>query len=138
MKIYLSILLFGFLFITSCNEKKKNEIEERYESVMALHDEIMIKMSDIMKYKKQLKSKLEELSNSGTDTLKIEEARKVIDELEKSHEEMMNWMHGFSSDFEGKVKEEAMEYLNEQKTKIETVGEKTNIALKHAEEILSE
>ena len=138
MKIYVSIFLLSFFLVASCSEKKKNATDELYENVMAAHDEIMLKMSDIMKYKKQLNAKLVELTEKGTDSLKTVNVKKAIDDLDKSHEEMMNWMHGFSSDFEGKVKDEAMEYLQTQKAKIEAVGEMTNTALKYAEEILEE
>ena len=58
--------------------------------------------------------------------------------LTVSHEEMMNWMHGFDRNFEGKVKEDVMAYLKDQMTKIESVGNTTNTALKNAKELLTE
>ncbi len=129
------ILLFVF---ASCGEKKKSDIDQLLDTVMAGHDEIMPKMGDIMKYKKQLKEKIDLLTAESAEVNadKIAELNKAIDNLETSHEEMMNWMHGFDSNFEGKVEEEVIKYLNTQKEKIETVGEMTNSALKNAEEIL--
>jgi len=123
----------------SCGEQKKSAKDELYDKVMAIHDEIMPKMGDIMKYKKQLNKKLDKLTEEGADANadKIAELTKAVADLDNSHKEMMNWMHGFDPDFEGKVKEELMQYLKDQQKKIESVGELTNRALKNAEELLA-
>ncbi len=140
MKHTTSLFLIVMLLIASCGEQKKSAKDALYEKVMEVHDEIMPKMGDIMKYKKQLKEKIGMLTTESTEENadKIAELNKAINDLENSHEEMMNWMHGFESNFEGKVEEEVIKYLNTQKEKIETVGEMTNNALKNAEEMLKE
>lgn len=139
MKLTISIFLLSALMFASCGEQKKNAKDELYDKVMAVHDEIMPKMGNIMKYKKQLNEKLDKLTEEGAEanTDKIAELTKAVADLDNSHKEMMNWMHGFDPDFEGMVKEDVMKYLDDQKNKIESVGELTNRALKNAEEILA-
>ena len=139
MKTILSLSLITAILLVSCGEKKKEAKDELYDKVMAVHDEIMPKMGDIMKLKKQLQEKIDELS-SGTeiDSTKIDELEQAIAELDNSHEEMMGWMRQFDNDFEGMVNEEIMKYLDGQMEKIEKVGQVTNAALKNAEEKLAE
>ncbi len=138
---YTFYLYFLFLFVfASCGEQKKSAKDKLYDKVMAVHDEIMPKMGDIMKYKKQFNEKMnaliEESEEANAD--KIDELKVAIAYLENSHDEMMDWMHGFSGDFKEMTKKEILEYLNGQKKKIEKVGIATNNALKNAEELLGE
>ena len=139
MKPTISLLLLIVMMFASCGEQKKNAKEELYEKVMAIHDEIMPKMGAIMKYKKQLNGKIDALIEEDADANadKIAELTKAIADLDNSHKEMMNWMHGFDPDFEGKVKEEVMKYLKDQENKIESVAKITNNALKNAEALLA-
>ncbi len=140
MKTILSLsLIVAILLVSSCGEKKKEAKDELLDKVMAVHDEIMPKMGDIMKFKKQLQEKLDELSSEAEiDSTKIDELEQAIADLENSHEEMMGWMRQFNNDFEGMVNEEIMKYLDGQMKKIEKVGQVTNAALKNAEEKLAE
>jgi chromosome segregation ATPase len=99
----------------------------------------MPKMGDIMKLKKQLKEKIAELNTSAeADSVKISNLELAIADLDNSHEEMMGWMRQFNRDYESMVNEEILKYLNEQKEKIEKVGEVTNAALQNAQEQLAE
>ena len=139
MKTILSLSLFTVIFLVSCGEKKKEAKDELYDKIMAVHDEVMPKMGDIMKLKKQLQEKIDELSSeTEIDSAKIDELEQAIADLENSHEEMMGWMRQFNNDFEGMVNEEIMKYLDGQMDKIEKVGQVTNAALKNAEEKLAE
>jgi uncharacterized protein YoxC len=139
MKNILSLTLLTLIWMMSCEEKKKEAKDVLYEQVMEVHDEIMPKMGDIMKYKKQLKSKVDALAeNAEVNSEKIGELQQAITDLDNSHEEMMAWMREFNPDFEGMVSEEIMKYLVEQKAKIERVGKETYAALKQAEELLNE
>ena len=65
MKSFLRIFFIAVMLLNSCGDKDKEAQEELYKKVIAVHDEIMPKMGDIMKYKKQLKEKVEELTSAG-------------------------------------------------------------------------
>jgi uncharacterized protein YoxC len=137
MKKTLTFTLMTLIWLMSCDEKKKETKDVLYDQVMEVHDEIMPKMGDIMKYKKQLKIKMEELAaDPEMNAEKIEKVKQAITELDNSHEDMMAWMREFNPDFEGMVTEEVMQYLNEQKVKIEQVGKETYAALNSAEELI--
>jgi len=126
------------ILLVACEEKPK-ETDVLYKKVMEVHDEIMPKMGDIMKLKKQLKEKLAELDTATEiDRAKIEEIEQAIADLDNSHEEMMGWMRQFNRDFEGMVNEEILKYLNDQKGRIEKVGQVTNAAIQNAKEQLAE
>lgn len=139
MKTILPVFLFAFLFMSSCSEKKQPIQDALKDKVMAIHDEIMPKMGDIMKYKKELNAKIKALTEAGSEENadQIDELTKAVEGLENSHEGMMNWMHQYNSDFEDKVQEEVMAYLKDQMTKIEDVAKTTNSALKKAEELMA-
>ncbi len=135
MKSVIPLFLIVLLMFASCESAK----DKLYDQVMVVHDEIMPKMGAIMKYKKQLNKKIDTLIEEGNDANadKIAELTQAIADLDNSHEEMMNWMREFDNDFEGMVNEEVMEYLNNQKKKIENVGKVANSALSNAEKILA-
>ena len=139
MKSTIPLFLLAVLIFISCGEQKKNAKEELYEKVMAIHDEIMPKMGAIMKYKIQLNEKIDKLIEEGADANadKIAELKVAVADLDNSHKKMMNWMHGFDPDFDGKVKEDVMKYLKDQENKIESVAKITNNALKNAEALLA-
>ncbi len=135
------LLLFSIVLLFSCTEKKHaNSHEDLMQAVMAVHDEVMPKMGDIMKYKKQIGEKIQELQAIGDSTNQeaISKLQKVSDDLEKSHMQMMDWMHEFNSDFKGMKEEDILKYLNEEKAKIEQVGQLAESTLKEALEILQQ
>lgn len=139
MKAIIPVFLISLLMFTACGEQKKSAKDQLYDKVMAVHDEIMPKMGNMSKYKKQLKEKIDTLVAEGdkANVEKIDALKDAVVGLENSHEEMMNWMREFDKDFEGMVEKEIMDYLNNQFKKIETVGKATNTALKNAEHILT-
>jgi len=139
MRTIIPVLLIVAFIFASCIEKKKTAKDQLYDKVMAVHDEIMPKLGDLMNYKRQLNEKIDSLRKEENDSNagKISELEKAVTDLDNSHEEMMGWMHQFDTDFEGKVKQEIMDYLNDQMAKIEYVGVTTNNALKNAGQILA-
>ena len=138
MNKVLPIILIAVAMLASCGEKKEDAQKALLDKVMKVHDEVMPLMGDIMKYKKELNTRIDELLESGVEEqeAQIAELKKAVEELENSHEGMMSWMRQFDSDFEGKVEEEVMAYLKDQMTKIESVGKETNAALRKAEQLL--
>ena len=140
MKSKISLILIALFFITSCGDKKDNAKDELLKKVMAVHDEIMPKLGDLMEYKKQLNAKIEELMQAGPEENEdqIAKLQKGVEDLENSHEGMMNWMHEFDRKFDSEVQDEVIAYMNDQMTKIEKVGRMTNTAIANAKELLEE
>lgn len=140
MKTNAIVILLAFFALAACKDEGKKKIDDLQDKVMAVHDEVMPKMGDLMKYKKQLKAKIDTLTSQGLEEneAKIAQMEEAIMDLDNSHEQMMGWMREYNPDFEGMVKEEVMEYLDDQMGKIENVGTMTNSAIKEAQKLLAE
>jgi len=140
MKRILSLLILTFVLLTSCANENESARKALLDKVLEVHDQVMPKMGDIMKYKKQLNTKIDELVEAGAEENadQIAQLKTAVTSLENSHEGMMSWMRGFNSNFDDKVEQEVMAYLDDQMTRIEAVAKETDAALQKAEELLSE
>lgn len=135
------LLLFTIVLLFSCSEKKPAAShEDLMQAVMAAHDEVMPLMGDIMKYKKQVGGKMQELQAVGDSTNQVAMAKlqEVTAHLDSAHDQMMDWMHDFSDDFEGMKEDDILKYLNDEKVKIQEIGAITNKALQDAAAILQQ
>lgn len=125
MKISLFVILSVVLIATiSCDSEKKVE-QELYDQVMAAHDEVMPEMGSLMKLSKQLRAKSDSLNELGdlSGEEAQEEIQKLIKDLEDAGDGMMRWMREFEPMEEGTPHGEVMQYLREQKRKINKVRE---------------
>jgi len=127
----LSLMLFAFLMI-SCESKEK-EVEKLKTETIAIHDEVMPKMDDIMKLKKSLKAEQDSVS-----TEKSTDIQQMIISLENSDRAMMNWMRNYDPQMEGMSDEEKIEYLKKQKASIHEVSEQMKSSIAEAENYLNQ
>lgn len=67
--------------------------QNEMEAVVAVHDELMPKMTTISRLQEQL-------SESLPDSIRSEQQQAVIDELEAANNAMMNWMQDFGTAFD--------------------------------------
>jgi len=120
------------LIMMSCGkpEKHKGHEEENdnttdspnealYHQVMDIHDEVMPKMDDLYKLKRDLQEKIE-----STPDLVAEEKKKLEDRiahLDSASQLMMEWMHQFNPLPDSTDQEEAREYLESEMEKIKKV-----------------
>lgn len=101
-----------------------------YAEVMAIHDEVMPKMDDVMALKSQAKRRIEQLDSLAKAGNKLENTEKkqrldsLVVELGQADDAMMNWMHDFDADMKGKNEDQKLEYLKSEKVKIALVKEK--------------
>ncbi len=141
MKNFIFIIVICFTSILfNCKEEKSlvtptksNQMQE----VMAIHDEIMPKMSSISTLVATLKAKLD--SGEGT-----AEHKKAMEDLQNAHEAMMVWMREFGDNFnseeilEGKpLNTEKQTLLNLEEKKIEIVKDKINASIAAAKTLLN-
>ncbi|MCU0469668.1 MAG: hypothetical protein MUF58_13795 [Arcicella sp.] len=126
-KITSTILIFASLM--ACNkaeDKQKIMIDE----VMAIHDEVMPKMDQIM----SLKSSLDSIAKVSPDSLK---ARQLYVALDSADIKMMDWMENYDSEsVKGKPESEVMKYLADEKAKISDVKTLTNKSIEEAKAFL--
>lgn len=139
----LTILILSVFVFASCENAKTKENKLQAE-VLAEHDVIMAKMDELTEMQSRLDSLKINLGNikvskPETDTLAL---KNTIDSLKTqlslADDAMMNWMRDFNPDYEGKSHEEIIQYLNEEKTKINAVGVLFEESLSKSSAILSE
>ena len=134
-------ILFLALAIThfhSCKESgSEKSTNEQMTKVMAIHDEVMPKMSKLGNLVGELSS-MEEASEAKEDYIK---ARK---DLQAAHKAMMDWMQGFGKRFDpdeilnGKaLTPQKQEWLDEEEVKVKELRDQINSSIQMAEDLLS-
>lgn len=116
-------------------EANGTDREQLYDEVIAVHDEVMPKMQTIMNLKEQLRQKIDSLAaDTVANQAQLEKVRSLTEALDQADEAMMSWMRGFKRDYGEMTEEEIMDYLNQEKEKIEQVAEQTETAIREARE----
>lgn len=137
----LFFLLSYFFISCSVNEEKEREQAMKKE-IMDIHDNLMPKMDDIMKLKSELKERKETLANdtsiidSTIHAKTIQQTDSLIHALDNADESMMDWMRNYDALTEDMSHEENMEYLLEEKAKIEEVRLEMLSSIKEAQNVL--
>ncbi len=137
---HLKKIVFLFLFTTiviSCKEEKKEDPSAAtMKEVLAVHDEVMPKMSTIGKLVAQLKSKVDTTEQGMA-------YEKAMKDLQESNKEMMEWMQGFGDRFDSdeimngkELTAEKKRWLKEEKQKIEALQQNVEITISEAEVLL--
>ncbi|MBT8299368.1 MAG: hypothetical protein KJO52_13625 [Maribacter sp.] len=142
MKKVLSILAAVVLISSiSCKDEKKEAAKgtnQQMKKVMAIHDEVMPKMSAMGSMVGELSSK-EDSTELG---LQYKAARR---DLQDAHKAMMDWMQGFSNRFDpdeilnGKaLTAQKQIWLDEEEEKVKDLREQIYNSIENAEKILEE
>ncbi len=119
---FLIATTIALLTLASCKHSHPGmEDNPLYTEVMAVHDSIMPKMSDIHDLKKELKV--------YTESEARDQVMAAMGDLDKADEAMMEWMADFKMP-EDKTQLET--YLNDQKTKINQVAAQMYSAIQQA------
>lgn len=124
-------MLIPFLII-SCESKDK-EIEKLKSETIAIHDEVMPKMDNIMKLKKSLRSMTDSVSTEKNQTI-----QELIISLEESDKAMMNWMRNYDPQMKDMSDDEKIEYLKNQKSSIQEVSELMKSSISEAERYVNQ
>ena len=132
------IFLLTILVATgSCkNEKKASEQPSQMKQVMAIHDDVMPKMSTIGKLVAELKPMVDS-TETGI------QYNKAMKDLQASHKSMMDWMKGFGDRFDSdeilngkELTEQKQEWLDEEEVKVKALREQINTSIANAEALL--
>lgn len=141
MKKAVRILLLTLIVsvVSSCKEKaeKTSPKNEQMTKVMAIHDEVMPKMS-------VLGNLIGELSSKEDSTTSGERYQNASKDLQAAHKAMMDWMQGFGKRFDpdeilnGKaLTSQKQLWLNEEEEKVKALRDQINSSIKMAEELLA-
>lgn len=136
MTRYISLIL-AFSLLAGCSgsrdkqeNKEDNSNQSLYEKVMGVHDEVMPRMDEIHKLKRELQ---ETIKNSKD---LAEEKRKELEQkialLDSASRSMMNWMHEFRPE---ELKGDSLRaYLEKEMERVTKVKELMLDAIKKASE----
>jgi len=129
-------LLIFFLVIIGCENKDKIQEEQLQKEVLEVHDELMPRMQDIEQLKRELEERKETLDSLADEQVAL--FNELINQLSESGESMMDWMRNYSQEYKEMKHDEIMDYLDDQKEKVEEAKEKINRAIDAAESELKE
>lgn len=139
MRKIFSFLVIASLFVGfSCKQQpKKQEGPSQMEQVMAIHDEVMPKMSTIGKLVGEIKPKV--------DTTALGQKYDVaMKDLQDAHTSMMDWMKEFGDRFDhdeimkgAELSEEKQKLLDAEEEKVKVVAEKINGSIERAQALLA-
>lgn len=119
MKNMIYTLLAILLFLTSCNNKEKEqkaEFDTLFEEVMKIHDDVMPETNNLYKLKRFAQDNIDVIPDTSVYLKPLRDAQL---NAEKADEVMMQWMEKFSvPDASHDLK---MEYLKNQLVEIEEV-----------------
>ncbi len=141
MRLFVTIIISAMCFAGCVNSEKANEVQRTEEQVFAVHDEVMPKMADIDEVIEQLKL-IENRLKSDTSAMDLARPLKrtqtLIEALGDANAGMMNWMRSFDQDYrEGTSDEEALDYLNGELVKIQSVANQMNTALEESNNFIN-
>ncbi|MBO0949095.1 viral A-type inclusion protein [Fibrella forsythiae] len=148
------------LALTACGAKEKTgheghdmamaedgtPIDKAEKEVLAVHDEVMPRIDNVMKLKKELNGKLtalDSIQGTPTETVRIDEQkaqlRQLVRHLTEADSLMMDWMGQYHGDTLKKLPEaDALRYLAEQKQLINNAKAKINQSIQQAQTYLKQ
>ncbi len=129
----ISTLILLTASIVSCQPGKKSEIQKMKDVVISIHDEVMPKMGELRRTRRNLMLQADSLAEK--DSIRISLLNIAASEIEVANEAMMEWMRSYEPEFEG-TDEEILQYLEEQKVGIEEVKEAMATSLKKGKKVL--
>lgn len=139
MKFVFKYLLVLSLFASvACQSEKKDEVGDLKEEVIAIHDEVMPLMGELKSLKKEAETLAEQLTleDSVVHEQRIEELKALSQQLDQAFDGMFVWMRQFKAPEEEVEKSEAIDYLLDQKVKVEKVNKDIKEALALAKQEL--
>jgi len=144
MKNLKGLIIIAFFALAACGKSGEHDhshddsaTEEGpnqalYDQVMDVHDEVMPKMDEIMKLKRELQDKI-----ANTPDMVVErkaQLEKMISNLDSASNAMMNWMHEFNPLPDSLDQEKAREYLESEMERIRKVKTLTLESIEKAKE----
>lgn len=123
------LFLLMVLAFSACNTEQSSE-EQRWDEMMAIHDEVMPKMGDLNRLSRDIRAQLDTVPPVDT-LLKLQQLDLLI-RLGKAEEGMMLWMNELEvlDDLRAaKSHQEIMRYLETEKQRISTVRDSMNASI---------
>lgn len=114
MKFFTTTLIC-LLFLAACNNDRK-AIETLEKATMDIHDEAMKAMGPMNSTARGLR---ETLKTTDSLSQQYQLIREALTKIEHAESDMMSWMQSYTPPAEETPAEQALQYLNDQKSKME-------------------
>ena len=111
--------------------------DEAYQGVMKVHDEVMPKMGELNRLKREVEEKLADNSLSASTK---QAGQQIVSQLENAGEGMMGWMSNLKkpADMRADMDNDAiMSYLSAQQGEISKVSTDITVVIREAKNFLS-
>ena len=133
------LLIFVLGLIISCDTERKKE-QALYKEVMDTHDEVMPEMGTLRALSKTLQLHADSIQQDSTrlDPEELFRIDSLKERLEKANESMRQWMRDFQPLEEGTPHGEVLQFLIEQKKRIDKVRDDMMKAKDGADKYLKE
>ena len=142
-------VVFSLLFFSSCQTTGQGDAVKTAEAeVFKIHDEVMPRIDDVMKLRKQLSQRIAATDstlaggkNTPSESLRTDEdkeqALRLNRRLAQADSLMMDWMSNYKGDTLAMLKpEQAIQYLEAEKQKITDVQQKITSSIADAKQFL--
>ena len=130
---YLYLLVLALFF--SCTSTKEDPVKKLKDETIAIHDEVMPKMGELIKTRKDLLAKADSLMDTNAERAVM--LTTIADDIADANESMMDWMRNFEPEFEGS-EEAIIQYFEAQKKSIQEVKENMLGSLEKGKEVLDQ
>jgi cell division protein ZapA (FtsZ GTPase activity inhibitor) len=134
MQYYFLTLLATFAILSSC-DNKKDQVEILGKQTMAVHDESMKDLAAMNRVARALKDTLGQLDTSAAAVLRRTAILDALSAIKQADEGMNTWMRQYENP-SGKPAEQALQYLREQKQKIEQNHKDILTATENAKQLI--
>jgi len=124
MSRFLIAVALGII-VVACTKSN----ETLYNEVMDVHDEVMPKMDDLYKAKKNLQEKLKDSTLHDTTRMRMQT---LVRDLDQASESMMVWMREFNPLPDSTSEDKARQYLEGEMVRIQKVKKDMLEALERA------
>ena len=126
--------LLAILLLAAC-EGKHAGVEQLHKETMDIHDDAMILITQMKRLGRALKQELSKQDSIAPE--RRESIMTVLSQMDAADTDMMNWMRDFKTPH-GLKPEEALEYLNEQKSLIKKNHEDIQAAIAAAKQLANQ
>lgn len=154
---YILLILSFAVFFYSCSEKKHDgehdhhhqtetsgnaEVDSLKNQVMAVHDEVMPKMEEIMALELEAQQQIKQLDSLAkinpkqANATQKQQLDSLVVQLNKADDAMTHWMQEFDGQMKSKTDEEKITYLKSEKDKIDAVRDQMLGSINKGKELL--
>jgi hypothetical protein len=128
------ILFFAFIWLASCKNDSQEAATQLNQEIMAVHDEVMPKMADINRLKRQISQYKDAVPDDNAE-LKDSLINAIL-LLAKMEDNMNDWMSNYQYPQPELTIEQTLQYLKGQRDTVKQLGQDIYMTMEIAQNLL--